>query len=336
MSTDPNPVRLAIIGAGGIAKAHASAATELSLPITAVADLNAESGARLAGEHGARSFTTSDELFAARDAGKAEFDAVVLCTPPTVRLDPIRAALERGVAVLAEKPLAANADEAGRIAELAAAHPDTLFAVAYCHRFAPAIVEMKRLVAGGRIGRLTRFENCFAFFHPPKGESWMSDPALSGGGSFIDTGCHSLDIFRDMVGPAELVGAVYDHEWPGRAESSATALVRATSGEHAGVGGVILAGWMEPTRFTVTLVGTGGTLHYDYMNAEVIRHTASDDTVNELPIETHEVRFREQLRAFAAGVNDPTARGSLATAEDGLGTAEVVEHAGQVTAGKII
>lgn len=56
-------------------------------------------------------------LEAALDTSRAE--AVVIATPPAVRLDPIRTAVERGVAVLVEKPLAADAEAVRAIADLA-------------------------------------------------------------------------------------------------------------------------------------------------------------------------------------------------------------------------
>lgn len=321
--------RLGVIGAGGISNAHSAAAKDSggAVRIVAVVDTNAEAAGKLAAQHGAESFTSIDAFFAACDSGKIGVDGIVLCTPPTVRVEPIREALERGIAVLSEKPLAGNAEDAARIVEIADAHPQALLALAYCHRFAPPVVEMKRLVESGKIGRLSRFENAFAFHHPPMSERWMSDPAISGGGSFIDTGCHSLDLFRFLVGPAEVVGSVFDHDWKGRGESSATVLVKASEGPHAGVAGVILAGWLEPERFTVDLIGTNGSLHYDYMKPTELVYRPGIGEAELIGVESHEVRFSRQLIHFAKAARGAAPVGDLATARDGLGAAEAVDNA---------
>jgi predicted dehydrogenase len=327
---------LAFIGAGGISGAHAGAVKDSNgkLTVSAVVDPNAEAAAKLAGAHNAKSFGTIDELFDAIDRKSVRVDGIVICTPPTVRVDPIRSALERGIPVLTEKPVAINAEDAARVVEISDAHPDTLFGVAYCHRFAPPVVKMKQMVAEGKIGRLTRFENAFAFHHPPMAEKWMSDPKTSGGGSFIDTGCHSLDLFRYLVGPAQVVGSVFDADWDGRGESSATVLVKSAEGKHAGVAGVILAGWLEPERFTVDLIGTSGSMHYDYMKPTEIVYRPGIGEPEMIEVESHEVRFSRQLMHFADAASGRVARGDLADARDGLGAAEAVDSAAK--AAKVI
>lgn len=324
---------LGVIGAGGISNAHSAAAKDSggAVRIAAVVDTNQQAAAKLAEQHGAKAFASVDAFFEAIDSGQVQIDGIVLCTPPTVRVEPIRGALERGIAVLAEKPLASNAEDAARIAEIADANPQTLLALAYCHRFAPPVIAMKKLLASGKIGRLTRFENAFAFHHPPMAERWMSDPAVSGGGSFIDTGCHSLDLFRFLVGPAEVVGSVFDHDWEGRGESSATVLVKASEGPHAGVAGVILAGWLEPERFTIDLVGTSGSMHYDYMKPTELVYRPGIGAAELIEVETHEVRFSRQLAHFAKAARGDAPKGDLATARDGLGAAEAVDNAAKAS-----
>lgn len=327
---------LAFIGAGGISGAHAGAVKDSdgALSVSAVVDPNSEAASKLAGEHGAKAFDSADALFNAIDSNAVHVDGIVICTPPTVRVDPIREALQRGIAVLTEKPVAINAEDAARVVEIADAHPDTLFGVAYCHRFAPPVVRMKQLVAEGKIGRLTRFENAFAFHNPPMSEKWMSDPALSGGGSFIDTGCHSLDLFRYLVGPAQVVGSVFDSDWDSRGESSATVLVKASKGDHAGVAGVILAGWLEPERFTIDLIGTNGSMHYDYMKPTELVCRPGIGDAEMIEVESHEVRFTNQLIHFAHAARGDAPRSDLADARDGLGAAEAVDSAAK--AAKVI
>ena len=55
---------------------------------------------------------------------------------------------------MVEKPLAHNLDDARMLAALASRHPNIPTAVGYCHRFTPAIIEMKRRIATDELGNL--------------------------------------------------------------------------------------------------------------------------------------------------------------------------------------
>ncbi|MEM8876099.1 MAG: Gfo/Idh/MocA family oxidoreductase [Planctomycetota bacterium] len=302
-------IRLGLIGAGGIARAHLSAASSLEgVSVTAVADTRAEACHALAADADAEAFASAEALLR---RGTDAVDAVVICTPPNARLSIVRLALENSVAVLAEKPLAHTLEDAIELSELADTFAHVPTGVGYCHRFAPAVIEMKRLLAEGDLGRPVRFENVFACHFPAMAERWMSDRAVSGGGSFLDTGCHSLDLCQFVMGPTRVVGAVYSHCWPGRGESNATVLVRAGVGSKA-AGGVICSGWAEAERFTVDVIGTEASLHYDYMEpARLLRKSVDGDT-QVITVETHEVRFARQLRAFADAVGGGS-HGALCT-----------------------
>jgi predicted dehydrogenase len=126
-------------------------------------------------------------------------------------------------------------------------------------------------------------------------DHWMSDPSVSGGGSFLDTGSHSIDLFNHLAGGGCPEAAVFHHAWPGRGESSATVLLRGDDD----VAGVIQSGWTEPARFVVTVVGTGGSLTYDYDRATELRLRLNDGREETIAVESHEVRFQRQLEAFA-------------------------------------
>lgn len=328
-ASDQSPFRVAFVGAGGIAKTHADAIGSLGgrVQITAAADPDRGALKSFTDASGARGFASAGELYGEIESGQTPADAVIVCTPPSVREEVIEPALRLGLGVLLEKPIARTAEEGAALCALGEAHPDTPVALGYCHRFTPAVLEMRRMTSAGEIGRLTRFENVFAFHHPPMGGRWFSDPAVSGGGSLIDTGSHSLDLFQFLAGTPEVVGALADHDWNGRGESSATVLVRAREGEHPGVAGLVLAGWLEPTRFHLRLVGTEGMVFYDYENPTELLVTRADGSTETRAVETHEVRFARQIEAFArACQGDVGARAAgLATLEDGLAVAHAVD-----------
>jgi len=318
--SESTPFRIALVGAGGIGSVHATAAADASVRIVAAADPDPEACKAIAETAQCPTFPDFDALL----AGSVAFDGVVLATPPSVRLDVVRRALDAGLPVLVEKPLAPSAAEARELARLADEHSGVLTAVAYCHRFTPAIVRMRGMLAAGELGALVRFENVFACTIPAMESRWMSDPAVSGGGSLIDTGSHSLDLFQHLMGTPSIRGAVFERPWTDRGEASASLLLESPEG----TAGAVMTGWREPARFIVRLVGVEALVEYDYDRPTTLTRMASDGAREAIDIETHEVRFAEQLRAFAAAARG--AETDLATFSEGLAVAEAIESAGAI------
>jgi predicted dehydrogenase len=286
--------KIAIVGAGGISRAHivAAQATHGNISIGAI-------------------------------SADKSLNGVAICTPPSARIPLVKLAVERKLPVLMEKPIAHTLADAKILADIASKTPP-LLAVGYCHRFTPAVLEIKNRIAAGQLGVVVRFENTFACDLSTKmKDHWMSDPKVSGGGSFIDTGCHSVDLYRFLLGDAKVKAAVFMKLWPGRGESNATVLLQSTSG----VAGVIQSGWAEPLRFIVAIVGTKGTLSYDYMKEAELLWTPIEGAAQSITVETHAVRFQRQLEAFAR-----QDRAALASFEDGLRTSELIDQAQKLAA----
>ncbi|WP_432799992.1 Gfo/Idh/MocA family protein [Poriferisphaera sp. WC338] len=315
---------LCLIGAGGIAQAHISAVEANSdlATITAIVDISPEASSKLAKQTGAKAF---DSLTAALSDLGSTFDAVVICTPPSARIEYVKAALEAGKHVLMEKPIATNIEEAETLVDLAGEYPNLICATAYCHRFEPAIVEIKKLIDTGDYGKLVRVENTFACPMPQMQDHWMSDPAISGGGSLIDTASHSLDMFQHFVGEAELVGAVLYHGWEGRGETNVSVLLKAKNGVAAGMIG---SGWNEAMRFQVKLICEKASFSYDYCIANtIVKQTAGVEGEESITVDGLKGRFGGQMKAFIEKINHPETQSNLATFGDGLKTARLVQAA---------
>jgi predicted dehydrogenase len=310
--------------------------------IRAVVDVNAEAARKLGQECGAEAFDSLDEALAA-SSGERALDGVVICTPPSARVEVAERALAAGLSVLLEKPLAHTLEDGRRLAELAEAHPGQAGVMGFCHRFTPAVDTMIDRVAAGLIGRVVRFENTFAANLPHLEHGWMSDPALSGGGSLMDTGMHSLDLFRYLFGPASVDGAVFRRGWAGRGESNATVLLSAPVDRRLGdgrlpvedadqpVAGVINCGWAETSRFDIRLVGSEGVLFYDFDAATALLHTDADGRRHIIEVPTHEVRFTRQLEAFIGSLSEASSAPLCGVAE-GLASLELVFEAAALDA----
>src|SRR5207253_8557939 len=124
----------------------------------------------------AQPFASLEDLFKSQISNR--INAMIVCTPPSAREEYVQAALSKNLAVLVEKPLAHTLAAACRLSNLSSDHPDTPTAVGYCHRFTPAIIEIKNRITNGTLGEIVRFENTFASNNPKMQTHWMSDPAI--------------------------------------------------------------------------------------------------------------------------------------------------------------
>jgi scyllo-inositol 2-dehydrogenase (NADP+) len=118
------------------------------------------------------------------------------------------AAIERGVPVVVDKPLAVSAAHAEQVvaAAEAAGVPLTVF---QNRRWDGDFLTVRRLLAEGRLGEVGRFESRFERFRPKvKGGAWReSAEAAAGGGLLLDLGPHLVDQARLLFGPPRRVYA---------------------------------------------------------------------------------------------------------------------------------
>lgn len=121
-----------------------------------------------------------------------ELDGVVIATPSALHAEQAIAALEHGLAVFCQKPLARDAEETRRVLGAARA-ADRLLAVDLSYRRVEALRAAREKVASGTIGRLHTLDLVFHNAYGP-GKPWFTDPELSGGGCLIDLGTHLVDL----------------------------------------------------------------------------------------------------------------------------------------------
>ncbi len=195
-------LRVGIVGCGGIAGFHLNAYRGIKgVKVVSVFDVNEKAARAFAAEVDARVASSVKEM--ARDDG---LDAVSICTPPVAHLDNCRPFLKNRIPILCEKPLEVNAARAARLTTAVKASR-TLFMVAFCHRFHPPIVELKKLIKSGVLGKPILFRNIFGGHNPLRGNHRVN-PEVSGGGCLIDHCSHSVDLFRFLVGDPTEVQAV--------------------------------------------------------------------------------------------------------------------------------
>jgi predicted dehydrogenase len=119
-----------------------------------------------------------------------ELDGIVLATPSALHAEQAVAALERGLAVFCQKPLARDAAEARAVVE-AARRADRLLGVDLSYRFTAAARALREELPA--IGEPYAAELVFHNAYGPD-KAWCSDPELAGGGCLLDLGTHLVDL----------------------------------------------------------------------------------------------------------------------------------------------
>ena len=121
-----------------------------------------------------------------------DLDGVVIATPNALHAGQALAALDQGLAVFCQKPLALDAGTARCVVDRARA-VDRLLGVDMSYRFTAAAQRVKELVAAGELGEIHAVDLVFHNAYGPD-RSWFYDPALAGGGCLLDLGIHLVDL----------------------------------------------------------------------------------------------------------------------------------------------
>ena len=199
----PEKLRVAFIGAGGIAGTHMRYLAEMDdVEIVAQADISEASMQRWAEQYGiADSFTDYGEMLT-----KVKPDAVSVCTPNGMHAPAAIAALEAGAHVIVEKPMAMNAGEAQAMIDAADAAKRKLV-IGFQYRFDPKTTFIKKAIDAGRMGKIVygRVQSLRRRGIPNWGVFGRKD--LQGGGPLIDIGVHALEMTHFAMGSPKPVAA---------------------------------------------------------------------------------------------------------------------------------
>jgi D-galactose 1-dehydrogenase len=180
-----NPVRLAIVGLGKIARdRHIPAIAGIpGIELAAVAD-------PVARFDGVAHFASLGDLL----TKTPQIDAVALCTPPQARGALAAMALAAGKHVLLEKPPGATLSEIAPLTASAAASGKTLYAT-WHSRFAPAVEPARALLATANIHSVAiEWKEDVRVWHP--GQRWIWEP---GGFGVFDPGINALSILTRIL-----------------------------------------------------------------------------------------------------------------------------------------
>ncbi|HEY3832781.1 MAG TPA: Gfo/Idh/MocA family oxidoreductase [Acidimicrobiia bacterium] len=198
--------RIGFVGCGHIATVHSYAIAQLAkaglvdAAITATFDTDRERAEKLAAHNHA---TAHDSIESLLDA----VDVVWICTWTAGHLDAVRAAVQRGLAVFCEKPLAPNIEDCVLVAGLLERVPHQVGLVL---RHAPVFAHVAEIVRTEEYGRVLYASLRDDQYFPIQGmygSTWRRERGLAGGGTLIEHSIHDIDVLAWILGEARTVQA---------------------------------------------------------------------------------------------------------------------------------
>lgn len=321
-------LRFGLIGAGGIGAVRAEALDRSpDCTLTVVHDVAPERARALPGTPTV--FESCSEFF---DSG--QLDAVAICTPPDSHRELALEALQHGIHVLVEKPMAESIESCRAMLDAAEAG-NLVLAVGFNHRFFKGVNVVRQAVRDGTIGRLSWIRaftghTGLSEFKAP----WMYDKAVMGGGTLMDNGLHLLDLAGHLMSDIVDVSAVVRHDfWNLEVEDNAFLHLR----DDVGVTCDFHSSWTEwkGYRFSVEAYGDRGMagIYYAPMRSRVTVVDADGSPQgtrrNFFPVDIFREKFRGwqstvvdtfigELRDFRMRVESTGRDLTAAHAEDGL------------------
>ena len=190
-------IRTCVIGVGFIGAAHIEALRRLgNVDVVAISDIpNAE--AKAAAHCVPKGYADYREMI---DTEKP--DVVHICTPNVAHYEMAMYAMERGVAVVCEKPLTKTLDEARKLAAFAKEH-HIVNGVNFNCRWYPQIMQARAMVQSGEVGDIYTVHGAYLqdWLYYDTDYSWRLEPEMSGESrAFADIGSHWIDMVESATG----------------------------------------------------------------------------------------------------------------------------------------
>jgi predicted dehydrogenase len=282
--------------------------------LVAIADSDGVAGEAVARRHGVRLYADYREML-----DLEEIHAVSICVPTTLHQKVAKEAIERGLHVLIEKPIAATVEDG--LAIIDQAHKQGVVClVGHVERYNPAVIELKRRLEKGELGRV------FEIVARRKGPF---PRRVRDVGVVLDLAAHDLDVMWYLTGSevtriyAETAQRVHESR-----EDMLSGLLRFSDGTV----GVLDINWLTPTKIReLSVIGERGMFQVNYLTQDLFffENTEADEVWDTLSIlrgvgEGRMIRhvvakkepLRSELEAFLATIRG--AKVATVKAEDGL------------------
>ncbi|MGW5955917.1 Gfo/Idh/MocA family protein [Bacillus mycoides] len=195
-----NILKVGVIGCGSIAQYRHLPEYEANpyVQIVAVCDSNKKRAKEVANKYGVNMYTDYNEIINCE-----ELDAVSVCTPNDLHASISIVALQSGIHVLCEKPMATSKKDAEMMIEAAEQSGKKLM-IGHNQRFVTSHQKAKQLIENGEIGKIYSFRTAFGHSGPENWsvdgkESWFFKKDEAFLGAMGDLGVHKADLIRYIL-----------------------------------------------------------------------------------------------------------------------------------------
>lgn len=221
-------LKFAIVGCGRIAQRHAEHISKKA-QLTAVCDIVPEKADALAKLYNAKAYYSLTDLLSALDT----FDVLAVCSPNGLHAEHSIDALQSGVHVVCEKPMALTVYDCGRMIQAAEKNNCRLFAIKQ-NRYNPPVAAVKQLIEEGKLGKINSIQlSCFwnrneAYY----ANSWKGTKMMDGGTLFTQFS-HFIDLLYWMLGDVMEVKSMtgnYEHSNVIEFEDTGVVILRFANG----------------------------------------------------------------------------------------------------------
>lgn len=300
--TDSQPmIRVGVVGTGGWGKNHVRVLNEIGC-LTAVCDKDRERMDFYSKKYHVSGYSFLDEM-----TKKEKLDAVTICTPASTHFQIASQTLASGLHTFVEKPMTTTVGDAQSLIEVAK-NANRKLTVGFIERFNPPISELKKTIAGGKMGELILLE-----FHREnrRGEN------IADVGIVKDASVHDIDTARWLFAEEPKTVFARVGSVNSKNEDFAT-IVMGFSGRKTAF---LATNWVTPNRVrTLSAVFTGAVIDVDFVTQQTSIHEEHGTSV---PTRAVQEPLMLELKEFVTAVQEN--RKPLVTGEDGLSAIRIAE-----------
>lgn len=279
-----------------------------------------------------------------------KIDVVIISLPNFLHFESAQLALENGLHVFIEKPMATTSKECREIVNLVK-KSGRKFMIGHSLRFVEAVEKIKDVAEKGYLGSIEALtlEDVIngPFSHPAVPvpvSDWWFDPKKAGGGVLLDLGYHMIDLSRFFVGDSTVLFSCLDHKFNLPVEDSAIVVLQSS---HSSAKSIVNVGWYQKTvfpkfNFRLIVHGNAGYMSTDELIPHNLYYHAAKEGIKNLirrvtgrkihPLSYtyfYESYFKELKHFFDCIKQDLE---PSVSAVDGLKTLEIIEEAYSISA----
>lgn len=251
-------LNVAVIGLGNMGKNHARTYTEIDkVKLTAISDIDEEKGISTAEKYNCKYYKDYKEMIQ-----KEKIDIISIVVPTKYHEKIAIDAIEKGINVLVEKPIADTVEGAEKIIKKAKEKKVKL-AVGHIERFNPAVQKLKQIIDEGKLGQIISIIAKRVGLFPPQ---------IKDANVIIDLAVHDIDIIGYLLGkkPDE----IYSNA--GRALINEREDYAEIFLKYENVTGFIQVNWITPIKIrTLSVTGTKGYAELDYITQELVLYESN-------------------------------------------------------------